>query len=143
MQSKKIKVIFDTNVWISFLIGKRLSRLNSYIANGTIKIIITEQIITEIKMVTNREKLKRYFPKEAVDDFINFLEIIADKILIHPKHNISNDPKDNFLFDLIDASKANYLVTGDKALTKHNLFKTASIISPTEFEEILSKIEIK
>jgi uncharacterized protein len=29
MKNKEVKVIFDTNVWISFLIGKRLSKIKN------------------------------------------------------------------------------------------------------------------
>jgi uncharacterized protein len=36
MKAKSIKVIFDTNVWISFLIGKRLSFIKNYIYSGQI-----------------------------------------------------------------------------------------------------------
>ncbi|GAB1450489.1 hypothetical protein MASR2M47_05450 [Draconibacterium sp.] len=68
MKNKVVKVIFDTNVWISFLIGKRLARIKQYISEGSITIVITEQLLTEIKMVTNREKLKKYFPKESVKE---------------------------------------------------------------------------
>jgi len=70
MKDRKIKVIFDTNVWISFLIGKRLSKLKEYISNGHMIIVITEQLSTEIKMVTEREKLKKYFPKHSVNKLI-------------------------------------------------------------------------
>jgi len=63
MKNKKVKVIFDTIVWISFLIGKRLAKIKQYISDGGITIITTEQLLTEIKIVTNREKLKKYFPE--------------------------------------------------------------------------------
>ncbi len=49
MKTRQIKVIFDTNVWISFLIGKRLAGLKHSLADGRIKIIITEQLLTEIR----------------------------------------------------------------------------------------------
>ncbi|MCU0323412.1 MAG: putative toxin-antitoxin system toxin component, PIN family, partial [Chitinophagaceae bacterium] len=62
MKAKNIKVIFDTNVWISFLIGKRLSFIKEYISNGQITLVTTAQLLTEIKEVTSREKLKKYFP---------------------------------------------------------------------------------
>ena len=55
MKAKNIKVIFDTNVWISFLIGKRLSFIKRYVASGQIIIITTPQLLTEIKEVTKRE----------------------------------------------------------------------------------------
>jgi predicted nucleic acid-binding protein len=36
--------------------------------------------------------------------------------------------------DLIDFSKADYLVTGDKDLLELNPFKTARILTPSDFE---------
>ena len=125
MKNKDVKVIFDTNVWISFLIGKRLAKIKQYISDGSITIITTEQLVTEIKMVTNREKLKKYFPEESVKELVELLETIAKKVEIKPTHFINRNPKDNFLLDLIDFSKADYLVTGDKDLLEHNPFKTA------------------
>ncbi|GHT88663.1 hypothetical protein FACS189474_4300 [Bacteroidia bacterium] len=51
--NKIIKVIFDTNVWISFLIGKRLSIIEKYIANRRITIVVADHLIKEIKEVTD------------------------------------------------------------------------------------------
>lgn len=135
-----VKVIFDTNVWISFLIGKRLSKIRQYISGGQILIVTTEQLLSEIKIVTSREKLKKYFPKESVKELIELLETIAEKVEIKPTHFINRDPKDNFLLDLIDYSEADYLVTGDNHLLEHNPFKTAKILNPSEFEKEIEKL---
>jgi uncharacterized protein len=75
MSAKSVKVIFDTNIWISFLIGKRLSFIKSYIASGQIAIMTTELLLQEIKAVTGRERLKKYFPKESV---IELIELFRD-----------------------------------------------------------------
>lgn len=139
MNNKSIKVIFDTNVWISFLIGKRLAEIKHYIENGNIKIVVTDQLLTELKVVTSREKLQKYFPKDNVEELIELLEVIAENVKISPTHFINRDPKDNFLLDLIDFSKADYLVTGDKDLLEHNPFKTAQILAPSEFEKQIIK----
>ncbi len=138
MKERNIKVIFDTNVWISFLIGKRLSFIKKFIADGQFTIVITDQLIEEIKTVTSRERLKKYFPKESVNDLINLLQVIAENVNTEPVHFINRDPKDNFLLDLIDFSNADYLVTGDKDLLLHNPFKTAAILTPAAFEEIFN-----
>lgn len=82
MRSKSVRVIFDTNVWISFLIGKRLNSIKKYITEGVITIVISEQLLKEIKTVTNREKLKKYFPKESVKELIDLLETIGDYVEI-------------------------------------------------------------
>ena len=137
MKSKSVKVIFDTNIWISFLIGKSLSKMKHHISDGSIIIIITEQLLQEIITVTKREKLRKYFPEENVNELLEFLEAIAENVKIKPLHFLSKDPKDNFLLDLIDLSKADYLVTGDKDLLDLNPFKTAQIITPFELENHL------
>ncbi|HQY20833.1 MAG TPA: putative toxin-antitoxin system toxin component, PIN family [Ignavibacteria bacterium] len=134
MKEKNIRVIFDTNVWVSFLIGKSLSILKQYIMEGNIRIIMSQQLIDELYEVTGRE-LKKYFPKKCVNELIDLLEIIAENVVIKPTHKLCRDVKDNFLFDLIDYSKADYLVTGDKDILVHNPFLTATILSPTDFEK--------
>jgi putative PIN family toxin of toxin-antitoxin system len=133
MTNKSIRVIIDTNVWIAFLIGKRLANLKHYISDGSITIITTEQLLTEIKIVTNREKIKKYFPQQSVNELLLLLETIAENVNIKPTHFINRDLKDNFLLDLIDSSKADFLVTGDKDLLAHNPFKTAEILTPAQF----------
>jgi uncharacterized protein len=134
MKETNIKVIFDTNVWISFLIGKRLAFIKNFIVDGKITIVITPQLLEEIKEVTSRERLKKYFPKESVKELIDLLQTVGKNVAIKPKYFINRDPKDNFLLDLIDFSKADYLVTGDKDLLLHNPFKTATILTPANFE---------
>ncbi len=139
MADKNMRGIFDTNVWISFLIGKKLLRLKKHILDGSVTIIITEQLSEEIRVVTQREKLKKYFPKNSVRELLELLEIVAENVKIKPTHFINRDPKDNFLLDLIEYSKADYLVTGDKDLLEHNPFKTAQILKPAEFENHLNE----
>ncbi|SFU04149.1 hypothetical protein SAMN04489724_3551 [Algoriphagus locisalis] len=139
MKDREIKVIFDTNVWISFLIGKSLSKLKHLISNGVVKIVTTDQLLLEIKKVSQREKLKKYFPPDSVNDLIDLLESIAVKVEISPTHFVSRDPKDNFLLDLIDYAKADFLVTGDKDLLELNPFKTAQIVTPSTFASVLER----
>jgi len=65
------------------------------------------------------------------------IETIGKVYQIEPKHHLSRDAKDNFLLDLIDKSRADYLVTGDNDLLVLSNFKTASILTPKEFKDIL------
>lgn len=139
MTNEKINVIFDTNVWISFLIGKKLRSINNYIVDGRITIITSEQLLIELKATTSSDKLKKYFPTESVNDLLELMEVICKKVQIHSRHKFCRDPKDNFLFDLIDFSKADYLVTGDKDLLEHNPFKTAQILTAKEFEKQIAE----
>ena len=88
--------------------------------------------------MTSRERIKKHFQKQSVQEFIELLENIAEQIDILPIQFISRGPKDNFLLDLINFSKADYLVTGDKDLLEHTPFKTAIILTPAAFEDIIA-----
>jgi putative PIN family toxin of toxin-antitoxin system len=137
MIKKRIKVIFDTKIWISFLIGKRLLNIKNFICSGNIIIVVTPQLINEIKIVTQREKLKKYFNQNDVNGLIDLMETISLNVDIKEKHLICRDPKDNFLLDLIEFSNADFLVTGDKDLLELNPFKSGQIINPKDFERYL------
>lgn len=97
-------------------------------------IITTQQLFDELIEVTNRDKIKKYFPEKDVKELLILLKTISSKVQISPKHFINRDPKDNFLLDLIDISKADYLITGDKDLIELNPFKTSKILTPSDFE---------
>ena len=91
MRNKSVKVIFDTNVWISFLIGKRLSRIENLISDSRIIVVITEQLLDEIRLVTGRDKLRKYFPRKSVKELIELLEAIGEMIEVTPTHFINRE----------------------------------------------------
>lgn len=134
-REKEIKVIFDTNIWISFLIGQQLQGLEGLISEKRIEIILTDQLLAEIKIVTSRHKFKKYFNPGKVIELLKFLELVGTTFPVKNIPNICRDPKDNFLLGLIEVSKPDYLVTGDKDLIDLNPYKTAKIISSTEFKK--------
>lgn len=135
MKAKNTKVVFDTNVWISFLIGKRLQAILDFIADGSIIVVMSEELLAEIAEVSTRSKLKKYFPEKKVKELFDFLEIIAVKTPVTSSNTACSDAKDNFLLDLLEDSGADFLVTGDKELLLLNPFKSAGIITPKEFEQ--------
>lgn len=123
-----------TNIWISFLIGKRLQFVKELITSQQLVVVISEQLLLELKMITQRPKLKKYFPMQKVEELIQFLLIIGQKYEAKVSYQVGRDPKDNFLLDLADISKADFLVTEDKDLLVLNPFKNTQIMTPADFE---------
>lgn len=87
------KVIIDTNLWISFLIGKELQNLKELVVSENVKLITTDQLIDELKIVTSREKLKKYFDSEKVAELISFLNIIAQRVHLKKLSQFAAIPK--------------------------------------------------
>ncbi len=133
----KNRIVVDTNVLISFLIGKRLRKLKDKLIDSTIKLILTDQLIKEIRIVTARPKFRKYFNKQDVNDFIDLISIIGLTFEIQYIPDICRDPKDNFLLGLCDIGTADFLVTGDKDLLELLEYKGTKIISPSELENLL------
>ncbi|GCC51383.1 putative toxin-antitoxin system toxin component, PIN family [Chryseotalea sanaruensis] len=132
-KQKPSKVIIDTNLWISFLIGKELQNLKDLIVTEKIQLISTEQLISELRIVVNRPKLQKYFDKEKVTELISLLNIVSEKVKIKKIESICRDPKDDFLLALSKQSKANYLVTGDKDLLEIKIYGRTEIITVKKF----------
>ena len=59
---KNKRIIFDTNLWISFLISKNLSKLDPLINEGKIKLLFSKESFEEFVDVVERPKFKRFFP---------------------------------------------------------------------------------
>jgi putative PIN family toxin of toxin-antitoxin system len=62
---RKIRAIIDTNLFISFLIGKKLQGLKDLLINSRIELIFAEQNIQELRLVSQRPKFKKYFRSET------------------------------------------------------------------------------
>lgn len=135
---RPIKIIIDTNIWIGFLIGKELHNLKDLIVNEKVKIITADQLINEIKLVTSRDKLKKYFDQDKVSDLISLLDIVADRVKIKKIDKLCRDPKDDFLLALAKEGQVNYLITGDKDLLDLKVYGSTKIVTIQQFKERVS-----
>lgn len=135
---KKPVVVLDTNVFISGLIspkgvpGAILLRFRQ----GDFEIVTSPTQIKEIRAVLKRPSLVRALPngttKEVLRFFMNFKKLTH--IFDPPKLPWEfKDAKDHFLLDLAVFSKAQFLVTGDKALVSLLLVGRCAVVSPSEF----------
>jgi putative PIN family toxin of toxin-antitoxin system len=130
------KVIIDTNCWISFLIGKRLSVLIDLFVNGNIKLIICNDLIKEIIDVTARPKFSKYFMKDDVFRLIKFIYSKSEMYEIEYKTHLCCDAADDFLLDLAKISEADYLLTGDEDLLIMKSIGNCKILDIKSFESI-------
>jgi uncharacterized protein len=131
--NKPIRVIIDTNLWVSFLIGKQLSSLQPLLETGIVQPILAQQLLTEITLVTQRPKLRKYFPPEKVEALITLLTNIGQVIEIYSEVSVCRDPKDNYLLALAQDSQADYLLTGDQDLLIIETFGITKILTYQAF----------
>lgn len=56
---KPVRVVVDTNVFISFLIGKRLRALFDVIVQGNVQLVVSQQLIRELEMTAMDPKFRK------------------------------------------------------------------------------------
>jgi len=130
---KEIKIILDTNIWISFLIKKSMKGIDKLIFDNKAVLLFSDELMTEFIDVTGREKLKAYFTKENIVSLIDLIEEYGEIVNVKTIVDICRDKEDNFLLSLAKDGKADYLITGDKDLLVIENFGKTQIISLSDF----------
>ena len=110
------RIIIDTNLFISFLLNKDFSKLDKIINNNEVKLIFSEELLSELVEVISRDKFKKYFSKKDKDLLLEKLKIRSNFVKSNTRVDLCRDKKDNFLLSLAIDSKATHLITGDKDL---------------------------
>lgn len=140
-QEGRSRVVVDTNLWISFMIGKRLSRLLTLFDNDYMELITSPLLITEITSVALRDKFRKYFPVEDAMSLLTWMSANATNITITDIPIRCRDPKDDYLLELAVQAKAIYLVSGDSDLLELKNVGDCRIMTVAEFEaEWLDKL---
>lgn len=62
-KSKQLKIIIDTNLWISFVISNKSDLLDSLLYSRKIKLLFSEELFVEIERTIHKPKLKNTFPE--------------------------------------------------------------------------------
>ena len=132
-----MKIIIDTNIWISFFISKSFNKLREILLNNSIEIIFSVELSEEIKSVINREKFKKVINKEIVDEILNLIILRCRFYNIQQSVDLCRDKNDNFLLELANISKADYLITGDYDLLDMCRYRGTEIIKWKNFIEKL------
>ena len=112
-----MRVVLDTNILVSSLIrpASVAHQIYEWVRTGRIELVTCDIQMEEFRRVTRYPKVRRYITPAEAGSMLNELRELATYIEISAKEDISRDPADNFLFAMVQAAGADYLVTGDKA----------------------------
>lgn len=134
-----MKILFDSNLWISFMIGKRLSSLANVLCHHDVEVYTSTQQLEEIRTVIAREKFNKLISAETR---YNFFEMVYDvcfitDITVEARSDI-RDPKDLYLLSMAESVPVDYIVSGDKDLTDLHQHAGIPILKYVELLEILN-----
>lgn len=129
-----MKVVVDTNLWISFLLhGKVYRSLLDIISRRDVLLVLTKYSIDELVSVASRPKFAKYIPQEALNAFVDFLLEEGEfyTLLEIPKR--CRDPKDDYLLELASIAGADFILSGDDDLLSMHHIGSCRIIRLSDF----------
>ena len=133
MKNQRNRIILDTNLWISFLLTKEISKLDLILSNKKVVLIFSMELLEELMNVTQRPKFKKYFDLKDVEKLLGFIRKRAEFVKVKTEVKICRDSKDDFLLALAVASKASHLITGDIDLLFLKNIGTTKILSIRDY----------
>ncbi|MDR2854309.1 MAG: putative toxin-antitoxin system toxin component, PIN family [Prevotellaceae bacterium] len=133
----KRKTVFDVNVWISYFISNKANLIMSMVDNNGVYLYCSNELMTELRDVINREKFAKYFP-EGTEKYLLFCELITELYPTIPLFSDCPDPDDNYLFDLAYQANTEFLVSGDKKVLNTPVRKSLKLRNLADFKHEIS-----
>lgn len=134
-----LKVVLDTNVFVSILVGGRLKEnLYPLLLKGEFRLFLTQELLNELLYVFSKPEFKLTEPD--LENFKTFLKRKAVFVESKEKISVCRDVEDNKILECAVSGKANFIVTGDRDLLSLSSFRKISIVTPAEFAKILQLI---
>lgn len=134
-----MKVILDANVIISAFVSRGLCNEILEACGEHHEIVISESLIEEIY----RGFIRKVRMPKALAEYNTGL--LKESCHLEVPFTVSKqacpDPKDLHVLGLASASKAEYIVSGDRDLWSLKKFEDTAILPPRAFWEILRKIK--
>ena len=132
-----MRVILDTNIFISSVLGGKLKAIIDEWKAGKFKLIVSEAIAREYLDVINRPKFK--IPDIEIVTVTEYL--LQNAEFVTPEEEIIvvvADPTDNKFLEAAVIGKVNYIVSGDAHLLELGSFREIPIIKAVDFIGLLN-----
>lgn len=139
-----MRVIFDTNVFVSFALGSRaLAPLQNAWQTGRFTVLVSTYLLAEIEDVLKRPKLAPYLDLDDIEAFLELVTLLGEAVIVKQPFPEFSDPKDRYLLAMLRDGEGDVLVTGDAALLELETFEGKTIVNPTAFiTRLFSKKDI-
>jgi len=141
-----MRIVLDTNVWLSAIFWQgEATQIVELAENRNFKldIIITKDILLEIRSVINREAKFQKFLENRMENIRTILATILDlAVLVEPARKVNvivADPNDNKILEAAIAGKADYIISYDAHLTDLKRFENIKILTPSQFIHMFSR----
>ncbi|GAC1357330.1 MAG: hypothetical protein NVS4B8_29700 [Herpetosiphon sp.] len=142
--SRSLRVLFDTNIYISYLLTNAhvgtIATIVEAMFGSTFTLLIVDELLSELRnSVSTKKYLAQRITSADLDRLITILHVVAEAIppIKEAIPAVTRDPKDDYLLAYALVGQADYLVTGDDDLLAFNTIGSLTIIKPHDFMALI------
>jgi len=131
-----MRVVLDTSVLVSFLLtrGRVISVIIKQWETGRLEVVISPQIIAELRHVVEDERLATRLRPGALEVLLRALtenaEVVAGELELP---GVTEDPDDDMVVACAVEGNAAYIITRDQHLLRMGAYRDIVAVSPEEF----------
>ena len=134
---QKTKLIIDTNIWVSYFMGKNIRfYLDKIIADERFDFYISQNGLDELQQVLSRSKFQKYITPVQIESLVVLLLRRCILVNVVTVAQLSRDAKDDFLLALSTTCQTDYLLTGDEDLLVLQKIETTTILKISDFNSL-------
>ncbi len=143
-----LKLVLDANIFVSAVLTphSHLAKIFELIREDQIKLILSEDILPEIRAVLLYPKIKKRHrrTRKEIQEFLN--KASQASILVQGRidcDEIGDDPADNKYLSAAVEAKADFIISGDHHLKDLRVFEGIRILDPSAFLALVAKNALK
>lgn len=132
----------DTNLLVSSIFWNGAPYvILQHALQGKIEIIVSQQILNEMRKVLTDPKARFNLEEQEVDDIIHCITLSAKLVEPTTTVNTCRDPNDNHIIACALSAKATCIVTRDEDLLILKTYQGIKITTPEEFLTLIREFE--
>jgi putative PIN family toxin of toxin-antitoxin system len=142
-----LKVVLDANIFVSAVLKPHsdLAKIFELVREDKIKLILSEDILSEIRAVLLYPKIKKRHMRtqKEIEEFLN--KVSEASLLAQGRmktDQIKEDPADNKYLSAALEAKADFILSGDHHLKDLKVFEGIRILDPSAFLILVTKCKM-
>ena len=131
------RVVIDCDVLVSFFLrrGSTPWRVVRDVMEWG-QLLVSDATLAELEEVLTRPKFDGYASRALREQFLTMLPAFATHVAIVERIEACGDPRDDKFLETAVNGRADFLVTGDRALLAMRTFRSIAIVSPSGYLRI-------
>lgn len=138
MTNDPIRVVIDTNIWVSMALGSRVvsEQMAYLLQDPNLDVFVSAELLEELTDTLAKPRLQKYLSHNRTKNLFDLIWEKAKLTVVDSTETFCRDKKDDFIINLAIDANASFIITGDQDLLVLHPIRHISICTLSSFLSI-------